>query len=244
MKQNSLIEHSGLRCLEPHFCSYALKGLEAVKAGQRSAKATSAEYFARAVYDRVGELDSTLASLRLVGRFLGEVSQATDPDPEVYRYHYENFIFRGIGAVDRAFLLVADALLLSKRARKTNQLIAEQVERHPGVHAALLAVKATMEVYRKTRNVVVHDSAYSSRELGILSGVRQMKIEELDIDVASLSREVFAREVQSICTATDELEAKLHDLLASLQPIFTVVAQRASEGGKRAASEEAVSITQ
>ncbi|MEB6588028.1 MULTISPECIES: hypothetical protein [Pseudomonas] len=229
MKQFSLVEHVGLQCLEPHICSYALKGLQAVNAGTVSVKATTAEYFAQAVYDRVGELDSTLASLRLVVRLLGEISQASDPDPEVYRYHYENFIFRGIGAVDRAFLLVADALLLSKRARKTNQLIAEQVEKHPAVRAALLAVKASMEPYRKSRNVVAHDSAYSSRELGILSGVRQMKVECQDVDVPALSREVFATQVQAVCAAIAELETKLHELMAALQPIFAFVAQRAGE---------------
>lgn len=229
MKQFSLIEHAGLQCLEPHFCSYALKGLQAVNAGTVSVKATTAEYFAQGVYDRVGELDNTLASLGLVMRFLGEVTQASDPDPEVYRYHYENFIFRGIGAVDRAFLLVADAMLLSKRARKTNQLIAEQVDRHPVVHAALMAVKATLEPYRKSRNVVVHDSAYSSRELGILSGVRQMKTECAEVDLAALSREVFATQVHAVCAAIAELEAKLHELMVALQPIFAVVAQRAAE---------------
>lgn len=56
MKQFSLIEHAGLRCLEPHFCSYALKGLQAVNAGSVSVKATTAEYFAQAVCDRVEEL--------------------------------------------------------------------------------------------------------------------------------------------------------------------------------------------
>lgn len=226
MKQFSLIEHVGLQCLDPHFCSYALKGLQAVNAGTASVKATTAEYFAQAVYDRVGELDSTLASLRLVVRFLDEVSQASDPDPEVYRYHYENFIFRGIGAVDRAFLLVADALLLSKRARKTNQLIAEQVEKHPAVHAALLGVKASMEPYRKSRNVVAHDSVYSSRELGILSGVRQINVECMEADVASLSREVFATQVKAVCAAIAELEESLHRLVCALQPIFELVAKR------------------
>ncbi|SPO56408.1 protein of unknown function [Pseudomonas sp. JV551A1] len=77
MKQFSLIKHAGLRCLEPHFCSYALKGLQAVNAGTVSVKATPAECFAQAVYDRVEELDNTLASLRLVVPFLGEKCKAT-----------------------------------------------------------------------------------------------------------------------------------------------------------------------
>lgn len=77
MKQFSLSEQAGLRCLEPDFCSYALKGLQAVNAGTVSVKATTAEYFAQAVYERVEELDKTLASLRLVVRFLGEKCKAT-----------------------------------------------------------------------------------------------------------------------------------------------------------------------
>ncbi|MFG0410034.1 Cthe_2314 family HEPN domain-containing protein [Pseudomonas sp. FYR_11] len=229
MKHRSLMEHEGLQCLNSFFCSYALKGMLAIKEGRTRAKATTAEYFTQAVYGRVGELDNTLASLRLALGFLKALSESADPDPEVYRYHYENFIFRGIGAVDRAFLLVADALQLSNRTRKSNQLIAEQVQGHPQVYAALLAVKATMEAYRKSRNVVIHDSAYSSRELAVLSGVRQLDLELPGIDVAEVSREAFAAGVQPVAQAIGELEASLNTLLGDLKPVFEFVAKWASE---------------
>ena len=48
-----------------------------MNAGTVCVKATTAEYFAQAVYDRVEELDNTLVSLRLVVRFLGEKCKAT-----------------------------------------------------------------------------------------------------------------------------------------------------------------------
>ncbi|MFJ4346326.1 hypothetical protein [Pseudomonas sp. NPDC089401] len=228
MKYASLMEHAGLRCLEPYFRSYAVKGLKAVSAGRVSAKATAVEYFAQAVYGRVGELDNTLAALRLVVRFLNDLRQLPDPDPEIYRYHYENFIFRGIGAVDRAFLLVADALLLSKRARKTNQLIAEQVQNHTGVHEALLRVKGVMEAYRKSRNIMIHDSAYSSRELGTLSGIRHLGIELVDTEAALINRAVFGAGSDTVIQAIAELEVTLHALMCALQPIFEFVVKRAN----------------
>jgi hypothetical protein len=226
MKHASLMEHAGLRCLEPHFQRYTIKGLEAVSAGRVSAKATAVEYFAQAVYGRVGELDNTLAALRLVVRFLDDLRQLPDPEPEIYRYHYENFIFRGIGAVDRAFLLVADALLLSKRARKTNQLIAEHVQKHTQVHEALLRVKDTMEAYRESRNVVIHDSAYSSRELGMLSGIRQLGIELGDTETALLGQAVFGTGADAVTQAIAELEVSLHSLMCALQPVFEFVSKR------------------
>ncbi|WP_409286732.1 Cthe_2314 family HEPN domain-containing protein [Pseudomonas guariconensis] len=174
-------------------------------------------------------MDNTLSSLGLVIRYLEEVSQAQDPDPEIYRYHYENFIFRGIGAVDRAFLLVADALLLSKRARKTNLLIADAAKKFPGVHHALLRVKDSMEVYRKPRNVVIHDSAYSNRELGTLSGARHIGVELGNYDLAAISRETFALGTATVAKVVADLERTLHDLLSALKPLFELLAQRTGD---------------
>ncbi|WP_157384034.1 hypothetical protein, partial [Pseudomonas asplenii] len=58
-----LKEHAGLRCMHPHFCSYAIRALEKVKPGGTSVGANALEYFAQAVLGRVDELDNSLASL-------------------------------------------------------------------------------------------------------------------------------------------------------------------------------------
>ena len=80
--------------------------------------AFAAEFYAQSVCSRVAELDNGLGSLRLVQRFVGAFASDSDPDPDIYRYHYENFVFRCIGLVDRAHLLVAAALLMSKKRGK------------------------------------------------------------------------------------------------------------------------------
>ncbi len=229
MSDHLLIGHPSLQPLQPHFDSYAIKGLEAVLAKQTTVKATASEYFAQAVYDRVGELDSALASLRLVQRFLDELSCADDPDPEVCRYHYENFVYRGIGVVDRAFLLVADALMLSKKARRSSQLIEERAQAHPRIHAALLNVKALLQPYRRIRNTIVHDSAFSDRTLGVLAGARQMKLDVGAIDVAAIARETSAGRAVEVGAVIDSLPPALEALLAALGPIFDFVAARAEE---------------
>ncbi|WP_397459082.1 Cthe_2314 family HEPN domain-containing protein [Pseudomonas asplenii] len=216
----SLKEHAGLRCMHPHFHSYAIRALEEINIGDASVNANALEYFAQAVLGRVDELDNSLASLYLAHGFIKELSLHHDPRVDTYRYHYENFVFRGIGAVDRAYLLVAEALQLSKSARKNNVQISKYAEQKPEVYAALEDVKATFEPYRKPRNVIIHDSEYSNRELGILAGARHFGVDCERFDISALARESFALKADEILKVLIHLAYTLRKLLSTLQPVF------------------------
>ena len=224
-----LIEHEALACLMPQVQSYLLKGMALVGSTGRRVNATAAEYYAHAVFSSVSELDAGMASRRLVRRFVDVLETHADPDPEEYRYHYENFMIRGIGIVDRAHLLVEAALLMIRKQGRPidHRLIVERVAlSHPTAHAALLEVKAAVQLYRRPRNEVIHASAYSHRDLGTLCGVRVLGLELDGVDVGQLARESFAAGGQEISTALTVLAPRLDALLVALGPVFAGVMSR------------------
>lgn len=232
--------HAALLCLLPHQRSYLHKALALVGTGTRVVKASAAEVYAQSVCSRVAELDNGLLSLRLVQRFAGALANDSDPDPDIYRYQYENFVFRCIGHVDRAHLLVAAALLMSKKRGKMpdNHLIEGQVKnRNAGVHAALLEVKSTVQFYRRPRNELVHASAYSCRDFGVLGGVLYLDLNVEGVDIEAVARALFSEGSNEIATTLEVLSLKLGALLEALRPMFELVAKAAT---KKAASKEAV----
>uniref|UniRef100_UPI00055DACD4 hypothetical protein n=1 Tax=Pseudomonas asplenii TaxID=53407 RepID=UPI00055DACD4 len=112
------------------------------------------------------------------------------------------------------------ALQLSKNARKNNLQISKYAEKKPEVYAALENVKATFEQYRKPRNVIIHDSEYSNRELGILAGARHFSVDCGRFDISALARESFALQADEILKVIMHLAYTLRKLLSTLQPVF------------------------
>ncbi|MCO7500268.1 hypothetical protein NJG17_10190 [Stenotrophomonas maltophilia] len=221
MSDELLMGHPALQVMKPHITNFLRQSLLAMLARQTTVGVTAKERFARSVYDRVGELDSALASLRLVSAFLQAEAKASYPDPEKYRYHYENFVIRGIGVVDRAFLLVADSLMLPKRARSTLRMIEREARSHLLVHAALCKVKGLLQPYRHLRNRVAHESAYSNRNLTVLAAVRQLNLDVGTIDVPAAARGSFEPQAAEVAQVIESLRPALENLLASLAPIYS-----------------------
>lgn len=221
MSHELLMSHPALQVMRLHITNCLRQSLQAMQAGKTTVGVTTQEHFARSVYDRVGELDSALASLRLVGAFLQAEAQASDPDPEKYRYHYENFVIRGIGVVDRAFLLVAESLMLPKRVRSTQWMIEVEARSHLLVHAALRRVKELLQPYRRLRNRVAHESAYSNRNLTVLAAVQQLNLEVAAIDVPAVARRVFEPQAAEVAQVIESLRPALENLLDSLAPIYS-----------------------
>jgi hypothetical protein len=60
-----LIDHPALSPLSPHMRTYALKGLQELQAVGSIFVASGIEIYAAAVYERVGELDNCLESMRI-----------------------------------------------------------------------------------------------------------------------------------------------------------------------------------
>lgn len=216
-----LMGHPALQVMRPHITNVLCRGLLDMQGGRATVGSTAKEHFARSVYDRVGELDSALASLRLVSAFLQAEAVASDPDPEKYRYHYENFVIRGIGVVDRAFLLVADSLMLPKRPQRSLKVIESKARSHPLVHTALCQVKKLLQPYRSLRNRVAHESAYRNRDLTTLGALRQLNLDVGNIDLPAAARGSFEPQAAEVAKVIKRLRPALENLLASLAPIYS-----------------------
>ncbi|MGR4868222.1 hypothetical protein ACIPRI_05055 [Variovorax sp. LARHSF232] len=227
--RRGLIDHPGLRVQLPHLQSYALKGLAELQSGGTKFPGSTAEIYATGVAERVSELDNALAALRLTMGFVLDQGNQPSPDPDIYRYHYENFVLRVIGFVDRAHRLVGSALLEDKAKFESiggNRFVQKQVKAdHPDIHAALQGVTQAVESYRGPRNELIHAAAFSSRELGLFQPIRQFGVDTGDIDVDELLRHHFAEGSKEIALTIARLVEALTALLDSLAPIFMIAAE-------------------
>src|SRR5262249_51534069 len=147
------------------------------------------------------------------------------PDLDAYRYHYENFVLRVIGLDDRAHRFVGSALALDRaevESIKGNQIVRRHTKTHfPAVQSALLGVSEAVKDYRKTRNELIHNAAFSSREIGLLLSVRHFALDIGNIDVSGLAWEYISDGRREIDATRERLAEVLASLLDTLAPIFS-----------------------
>jgi len=221
----NLIDHPSLIILLPHMHSYCEKGLTRFSEGKDSFSVTTIETYTCGVFERVAELDSALISLRLACKFIAELGLEQNPSPEVYRYHYENFVLRVIGLVDRAHRLVGASLLLPSNKYEVvggNSFVQRTIKTsHPGLNRALDAVADAVNSYRGPRNELIHSSAYSSRELGIFMGVEQFAVDTGTVNITELKRDYSSAGAVEIGQTIGRLILTLTELLEELGPVFS-----------------------
>ena len=221
----NLIDHPNLVVLLPHMHSYCEKGITNFSAGKDSFSVSIIETYASGVFERVAELDTALISLRLAHRFVNELSSEINPNPDVYRYHYENFVLRVIGLVDRAHRLVGASLLLPSKKYEGvggNQFVQSETKtKRPRLHGALSAVAAAVNNYRGPRNELIHSNAYSSRELEIFMGVEQFNVDTGSVDIKELKRDYSSTGAAEIEQTIGRLVTTLTALLDELGPAFS-----------------------
>lgn len=205
--------------------SYCTKGLTNHIEGKDSFTVSTIETYASGVFARVDELDTALVSLRLACRFVTELGSEPTPSPAIYRYHYENFVLRVIGLVDRAHRLVGASLLLPierYEAMRGNTFVQKATKtKHPELYSALGAVAEAVNSYRGPRNELIHSSAYSSRELGIFMGIEQFSVDTDSLDLNELKRDYSATGAAEIEETIGRLVATLTALLNKLGPAFS-----------------------
>lgn len=239
IQTRSLIDNSGLNVLTPHYRSYVSKGLAAYRSGERRFHASTVEIYAREVFEKVSELDNALAALRLTAGFVRELGSQSGGRPDVYRYHYENFVLRVIGFVDRAHRLVGVALMLNKKKIESpagNQFVQQQVKlKDNELLLALQAVAQAVKRYKDTRNELIHASAFSTPELGLYLGLQQISLDIEDIDADELARQHFAEGSEEIVLTIAQLEALLTTLLDVLATHFSTAASYEDSPGERKA---------
>lgn len=240
--RRGLIDHAGLQVLLPHLRRYLLKGLAELQSGGAKFAGSAAEIYAAGVAERVSELDNALAALRLTMGFVMDLGSQSSPDPDVYRYHYENFVLRVIGFVDRAHRLVGSALLLDRAKFESiggNGFVQKQVQMdHPDIRTALQGVTQAVESYRGPRNELIHAAAFTSRELGLFQSIRQFDVDTGGIDVDELARHHFSEGSKEIALTIASLVEALTALLDSLTPLFTIAAEHSDGGPQKESAPE------
>ena len=220
----ALIDHPALKALLGDFTAYAKSGLSAVQSGRKQFDASEASLYAAAVMERVIAVDDTMASLHIASRYLHELSTQADSATALHRYHYENFVLRAIGAVDRVYRLIGAALRLDPRrydSSSGNRHVDQYVRlHHPDLHASVATVHGLGEHYRAIRNALIHAEAYSNRELGLFDTAQTLDYRFENIDTPALYRDYMHQRCDEVDTRLSELQSAISRLLDHLTPLL------------------------
>lgn len=228
MQRPLLIEHLALSPLMPLLQNSGAKGLNAFLSGDTSFVATAPEIYANRVAERVSELDSSLESLRLALNYIMDISTGPAPSPAEYRYHYENFVFRAVGLVDRSHRFVGASLMLDPvkyDCISGNSYVMSQVKvTYPEVCTVLGNIVSRVSEHRSLRNALIHSSAFSSRELGLFRTCERLKLPMPEgHDLTGLMREYFSLSAGDVAVLIAEAESLLIMLIESLAPVYELV---------------------
>ena len=223
-RRTTFIEHHALACFLPHLKSYFLKGLQEVKPNGGQFKATGKEFYAANVFERVGELDNAVKSLRLAMCFVMDMKNTHEDAPEVYRYHYENFLLRLTGLGDRAHRLVGASLLLSPSKLKkigANEFVAKSIaSEYPELLECLKKLATVASKHKTSRNEIAHSAAFSTRELGLFSAVVSLNLEVGDnTQINELMNSYFSEGGVELALLVAEMVKGIEELLDALVPI-------------------------
>ena len=224
-RRPTFIEHQAVERFLPHLQSYLLKGLQEIKLNGGPFKATEKESYAANVFERVGELDNAVKSLRLAMCFVTDLKNTHQDAPEVFRYHYENFLLRLTGLVDRAYRLVGASLLLnpSKLERSgANKFVDKCIASdHPKLLECLKKLATVSAKHKASRNEVAHSKAFSTRELGLFSAVASLNLDVSDkTQVNELMGSYFSESGAELALLVAEMVTGIEELLDALEPIY------------------------
>ena len=225
----AFVEHQSLAYLLPHLQSYAWKALQETKLNGGKFRATAKELFAANVFERVGELDNSVKSLRLAMDYVLNLDSTHEDAPDVYRYHYENFLLRLTGIVDRAHLLVGTSLQLSPSKLKkigANSFVAKHVtSNYPELDECLRGLSNVASKYKTPRNEIAHTNAFSSRELGLFSAIVFFRLEVGDwARINNLMNSFFSESGAKLAALVAEMVSGVEALLDALAPIHECLA--------------------
>lgn len=231
-------QHRSMAMFLPHARQFLIKGLAEFETKQNGGKfsATDQERYTARVMERVDALDSCVQSLRLAMCFILDLNKDATDAMAVYRYHYENFLLRLTGVVDRAHRLVGVSLELD--AGKLNSIgsnpfvMKAVMTDHPALHGALKGLSDAVAAHKDARNAVAHSEAYSSRVLSTIAAATMVE-QDLDlggIDLKELAKHHFAEGGASLARLIAEMVSGVEALLDALEPIFVAKLGDATHG--------------
>jgi len=221
----NFIEHNSLKVLSPHLREFVQKGFGVMKLGGKKFTACEVEIYAANIFEKAGELDNCIKFLRLAIAFILDIKVETPNVADVYRYHYENFVLRLTGIVDRAHLLVGASLCLNpadfERSGGNKFVSKKVVNDHPIIHKCLENIVFVASDYKLTRNKIAHSSEFSSRELGLFNAIEFLNIEvEEEVGVHDLMNDYFSDGGAELAVLVDKATNNVHELLTALNPIY------------------------
>lgn len=197
-----------------------------MQSGEKTFVATPLEIYAQAVWERVGEVDNCLESMRIAISEISTIASASPASaPKLYRYHYENFLLRLSGIVDRAYRVVGAVIEVPAKQLNTagtNLVVRKAVEKkNLSIHASLLSLDKLLSEKKAMRNEVAHAAAYSSRELGLFTAAEHLKHSPLDqSQIQVLMKAHFTTEVGWLGVLTAQAEASVYCLIEELSPLI------------------------
>lgn len=225
MKRSPFIVHCAIAGFIPYLQSYSLKGLEGIEQNEIQPTLTNKELYSARVFERIGELDNIVNALYLAIDFVAEMKNVRGNVPEVYRYHYENFLLRLTGLVDRAYRLVGVSLLLDP-CKLNNNGAATFVKKeigsiYPELIKCLSKLDKVSSKHKPLRNEIAHSNAFSSHELGLFSAIVSLNLEVDDkTKLDKLMNNYFSSGGAELALIVDKMVAGIEELLEALAPIY------------------------
>lgn len=225
------IEHKALSSFLPHVRKYVMKGLNEINTPGSKFKASALEMYAADVLERVGELDSSVRSLRMAMNFIMDLKQVDKDATDVYRYHYENFLLRLTGTVDRAYRLVGTSLQLDPAKYERpggNKFVGDDVSSgFPALYSCLQKMDAIAAKHKGPRNEVAHSKAFSTRELGLLSSAEMLQLKDDEKErIVELTKDYFSEGVAELAVVIATVVQAVESLLAALEPIYEHICKK------------------
>lgn len=223
------IDHAGLMPLIQPFKSYLIKGLKEVRKSNDPIKVTALELYASNIFERVGELDISIKSLRLALFFIMDLRNVKEDILETFRYHFENFLLRLSGIEDRCHLLVGVSVLVDESKLKgvgSNEKVRKAIKTdYPALISCLDKVRDTSTSYKQLRNEIAHSTAFSSRELNLFSAAKTLDLQHDEtLEIKALTGDYLAGEITKLVPIIAEVITNIGELLDTLAPIYLHIA--------------------
>ncbi len=227
MKAPTFYDHPALQPLVGPLRQHTLRQLHTITgAGEPSAPADPTEAYATAVFERVGELQNGIDSMRLALFAVMDLPERESSGWREYQYHYENFLLRLTGVSDRAHRLVGTSLCLAPSKFEKpggNTTVVKSIPRTlSALVSALAHIEAVTGSKRRIRNEVAHSNAFSTRELSLFSTIEQLNFEDFDPqEVRGLMVHHFRSGGAELAGLLGSLVQAVNQLLAALAPVIS-----------------------
>jgi hypothetical protein len=227
--QPTFLEHRAVQPLLPYQRTYLVKGMHELNAKENGGKfeATLVEDYAAQVMERVNALENCVNSLRIAMNFILDLDKDQSDATDLYQYHYENFLLRLTGILDRAYRLVGTSLRLDPdklNKISANQFVAKAVTNDfPDLHSALTDLSDAVALHKTTRNSIAHSEAYSTRELGLFAAAKTLKLELGEINIGDLMEHYFSEGGAGLARLVAEMVSGVEALLDALAPLYETV---------------------